>query len=174
MPVYIYCKIVRRAGDPVLLDHAFEQRYGAFYENLKVKDADCLKFNMYFVMRRFLVVSAVVFIDMNNLCAVVVFVVTGVMQTGYVMANKPFHVKHQMRMEIANEWLSLAVAYMFLTLARISEQGIFITDKNGRISLQVGDLQMELFIGDWIVRVIIFQIFANLLDIFYYMILESY
>lgn len=90
-----------------------------------------MAFNVVFLVRRVFIVTSVVFLYFNIMLSTTIFVWSCLFQLGYLLNYFPFHVKHQMRMEIYNEIMTAMVAYMFLTLARISEQGIFLVDEDG-------------------------------------------
>ena len=79
-----------------------------------------------------------------------------------------------MRMELMNECMTSFSAYMFLSIARASEQGIFSTNADGSESLMVGDPSLEYVMGDYIIRLIILQIIVNIIDVFYNMLKDSW
>ena len=85
LPIYIYKKIVKRAGSDELHDRVFEERYGALYENLYLKRVGSLMYQIFFVSRRFLYAFAIIFVYFNSSYCSVIFIVGSMLQMSYLL-----------------------------------------------------------------------------------------
>ena len=75
LPFYIWNKIVKRAGKIELHDKQFEERYGAFYENLYLNRKGSLVYQILFISRRFLYAFAIIFVYFNSSYCITIFIV---------------------------------------------------------------------------------------------------
>ena len=75
LPFYIWNKIVKRAGKVELHDKQFEERYGAFYENLYLNRVGSLMYQIIFVSRRLLFAFAIIFVYFNSSYCITIFIV---------------------------------------------------------------------------------------------------